>query len=92
MKVHLRLFSYLREYLPPGSSDRGEADLDLPEPATLKDLFVALGLDRRLGKKIFEAQVDHTFQVMINQMAVSTYDHPLAEGDEIVLFPPMAGG
>jgi molybdopterin converting factor small subunit len=37
-------------------------------------------------------QVDHTFQVMINHVAVNAYDHPLAEGDEIALFPPMAGG
>jgi len=92
MKVRLRAFSYLREHLPPGASARGEMELDLPDQATLKDVFIALGLDRRLGAKIFESEVGHTFQVVINQVAVNDYGRRLAEGDEIVLFPPMAGG
>ncbi len=92
MKLKLRVFSYLREYLPPGANARGEVELDLPDQASLKDLFIALGLDRRLGPKIFEAEVGHTFQVMINRVAVNDYGRTLAEGDEIVLFPPMAGG
>ncbi len=92
MKVQLRVFSYLREYLPPHSNARGEMALDLPDPACLKDLFIALRLERRLGTKIFDTPVDHTFQVLVNQAAVDDYAHPLAEGDEVVLFPPMAGG
>ena len=92
MKVKLRAFSYLREFLPPGANSRGEVELDLPEQASVKDLFVALGLDRRLGARIFEAEVDHTFQVLVNQVAVGDYDRRLTDGDEIALFPPMAGG
>jgi molybdopterin converting factor small subunit len=92
MKIKLRAFSYLREYLPPGSDARGKSELDLPDQASLRDLFIALGLDRRLGSKIFETEVDHTFQVMVNQVAVNDYGRGLAEGDEVALFPPMAGG
>ena len=92
MKVQLRVFSYLREYLPSHSNARGEFELDLPDLVNLKDLFIALGFERRLGTKIFDTQVDHTFQVLINQVPVNDYAHPLADGDEIVLFPPMAGG
>jgi molybdopterin converting factor small subunit len=93
MRVHLRAFASLREYLPKEPySKPGEAELELSNEATLKDLFIALGLERQLGVKIFDSQVDHTFQVMINHVAVNAYDHPLAEGDEIALFPPMAGG
>jgi molybdopterin converting factor small subunit len=93
MRVHLRAFASLREYLPKGTySKPGEAELELSDEATLKDLFIALGLERQLGVKIFDSQVDHIFQVMINHVAVNAYDHPLAEGDEIALFPPMAGG
>jgi molybdopterin converting factor small subunit len=92
MKVKVHFFSYLREYLPPQSSARGELELWLPDQSSLKDMFIALGFDRRLGKEIFDAEVGHTFQVLINQVAVHDYAHALADGDEIVLFPPMAGG
>ena len=92
MKVRLRLFSYLQEYLPSDSDIKGEFEIDLPDRANLKDLFIILGFERRLGNQIFDSQVDHTFQVLINQVAVNDYAHPLADMDEIVLFPPMAGG
>ena len=92
MNVHVQVFSFLREYLPAGSSSRGELDLELPEGACLKDLFLALGLDRRLGQGIFTAEVNNTFQVMVNNLAVNEFDHPLEEGDAVVMFPPMAGG
>jgi len=93
MKVRLRAFANLREYLPMELySKPGEAELELPDEATLRDLFLALGLEQRLGSSIFDSAVEYTFQAMINQVAVNAYDHPLAEGDEIALFPPMAGG
>ena len=92
MIVHLRVFSYLQEHLPPPSNARGEVEFELPDQASLKDLFIALGFERRLGTRIFDTEVGHTFQVLVNQMAVNDYAHPLANGDEIVFFPPMAGG
>jgi molybdopterin converting factor small subunit len=92
MRIHLRVFSYLREYLPSHSSVRGELELDLPAQASLQDLFIALGFERRLGMAIFDTEVDHTFQVLINHTPVNEYTYPLSDGDEVVLFPPMAGG
>lgn len=92
MKVKLHFFSYLREYLPPQSNARGELELWLPDQSSLRDLFTTLGFDQRLEKEIFVAEVGYTFQVLINQVAVHDYTHALADGDEIVLFPPMAGG
>jgi|GEM_PF-206693 len=92
VRVYLRVFSYLREYLPPPSNAYGEVEFELPDQATLKDLFIALGFERRLGMRIFDSEVGYTFQVLVNRMAVNDYAHPLANGDEIVLFPPMAGG
>ena len=92
MRVHLRVFSYLREYLPPHSNVRGAVEFELPDQASLKDLFIALGFERHLGMRIFDTEVDHTFQVLVNQMAVNDYAHPVVHGDEIALFPPMAGG
>ncbi len=92
MKVHVQVFSFLRNYLPSGSSQRGELDVDLGEGATLKDLFQCLGIERRINQDIFAAEVSHTFQVMINGRAANDYAHVLSDGDNVVMFPPMAGG
>jgi hypothetical protein len=87
MRVQLRIFSYLPEYLPSHSNARGELELDLPDQASLKDLFIALGFKRRLGMQIFDAEVEHTFQTLINNVPVNDYAHPLSDGDEVVCFP-----
>jgi molybdopterin converting factor small subunit len=92
MKVQVQVFSYLREYLPPGTSSRGEVELELDDQATLRDLFTALGFERRLGSNIFNEKVENTFQVMVNQAAVENYNYSLSDGDRVVMFPPMAGG
>jgi molybdopterin converting factor small subunit len=92
MKVHVQVFSFLRDYLPPGSSPRGELEVHLPDGADLKDLFISLGIDRRMGQDIFAGEVDNTFQVLVNHVAVGSFAQALADGDEVVMFPPMAGG
>jgi molybdopterin converting factor small subunit len=92
MKVHVQVFSYLREYLPAGSDERGQLALDLPAGATLQDLFVELGIASHLGDDIFASDVNNTFQVLINNIAVSQYACVLSDDDSIIMFPPMAGG
>lgn len=92
MKVHVQVFSFLRSYLPPGSSQRGELDVELGDEATLKDLFQCLGIDRHISQDIFAVAVDHTFQVLINERSVNDYGYTLSDGDTIVMFPPMSGG
>jgi len=92
MKVDVQVFSYLREYLPPEMNASGKITLELSASATLKDVFAALGIAARLGEKIFASDVNNTFQVLINDAAVNHYSHPLADGDVIIMFPPMAGG
>jgi molybdopterin converting factor small subunit len=92
MKVHVQVFSYLREYLPPNSNERGQLALDLPDQATLQDLFVALGIAAHLGEKIFTSEVNNTFQVLVNNATVHDYSQMLSDNDTIIMFPPMAGG
>jgi molybdopterin converting factor small subunit len=92
MKVTIQVFSYLRENLPSEVDARGQIELELPDGAALRDLFVRLGIAARLGEKIFAADVNNTFQVLINNTAVHQYEHPLSDGDTIIMFPPMAGG
>jgi molybdopterin converting factor small subunit len=92
MRVTVQVFSYLREYLPPNSDMHGQLALDLPEDAVLQDLFIELGITTRLGEKIFTSDVNNTFQVLINNVAVDHYDHKLSDNDSIIMFPPVAGG
>jgi molybdopterin converting factor small subunit len=51
-----------------------------------------LGIDQRLGRDIFSGPLGNIFQVMVNHVAVDDFNRPLAEGDIVVMFPPMAGG
>jgi molybdopterin converting factor small subunit len=92
MKVHVQVFSFLRDYLPPEGSQRGELDAELPSGADLKDLFVYLGIDRQLGQVIFAGEVDNSFQVLINHVPAEGFTQELSDGDVVVMFPPMAGG
>jgi molybdopterin converting factor small subunit len=92
MRVTVQVFSYLREYLPPNSDMRGQLALDLPEGAVLQDLFIELGIAARLGEKIFASDVNNTFQVLVNNVAVDHFKHKLSDNDSIIMFPPMAGG
>ena len=66
-------------YLPPGSRE-GVAALDLPEGATVADVM------RRLG-----IPADLTRVVVVNGEDAAP-ERPLAPGDEVAVFPPLAGG
>jgi molybdopterin converting factor small subunit len=92
MKVQVRVFSYLREYLTVEEGANHEIELELPSGATLRDLFTRLGIDRHFEEDIFGGDVGNIFQVLVNQQAVNTYSHPLQDGDSVVMFPPMSGG
>jgi molybdopterin converting factor small subunit len=90
MKVHVRLFSILRECLPPGAA-RNETTVELSEAAGLTDLIVYLGIDRRLGHP---AQALNTvgWQVLVNGQYEPDMSRALADGDQVQIFPPVAGG
>ncbi len=92
MKVAVRVFSFLREELAVPTNERGEAELELPAGATLKDLFLHLGIDRHLKDDLFSGAVQRVFQVMIDGQVINEFDYPLQEGQQVILFPPMSGG
>ncbi|MFZ5808138.1 MAG: MoaD/ThiS family protein [Chloroflexota bacterium] len=92
MKVQVRVFSYLREYLTVEEGANHEIELELPSGATLRDVFIHLGIDRYFEEDIFGGDVGNIFQVLVNQQAVNTYSHLLQDGDSVVMFPPMSGG
>lgn len=78
MQVQVKLFSLLRQHLPPEA--RGEAIVELPEGATVQDLVEHLGIVRRI--KI----------LTINGERETDHARPLHEGDSVRIFPFVVGG
>jgi molybdopterin converting factor small subunit len=91
MKVQVQLFSFLRECLPP-SAERGRAEVELPDQATIRDLFLQLGLHKSMQSNILESKLADVFEVTVNGASEVNYDRHLQDGDKVVMFPPMAGG
>lgn len=79
MKVEVRLFATLTEFLPPGSA-RGSASVDLPPGSTVGDLVRTLGIPPGLERV-----------TLVNDRE-ATPDRVLAPGDVVTVFPPLAGG
>ncbi len=92
MRVTVRVFSFLRDYLKAQGKENREIELELPPEATIKDVFIRLGIDQHYKEDVFSEEMGHIFQVLVNHQAVNEFSHPLQDGDTIVMFPPMSGG
>ncbi len=92
MHVRLNLFSILKECLPPEARQQGRIAVDLPAGATLRDLVQRFGIDRRLGVPPEGSLAQVGWQVLVNGTYEADLDRALADGDEVSIFPPMAGG
>jgi len=77
VKIQLRLFSILREKLPPDAN--GRAMMQLSEGTTLGDLLDDLGIQRRVV-------------ISINDVQVSDRSRQLKTGDEVKIFSSISGG
>ena len=81
MKVRLLYFSFLRE--------------KMKEPETVCDATegeTVLTLARRVLLPVLgELEWESFIRFAVNQEYVSS-DHPLQDGDEVALIPPVAGG
>ena len=83
MKVTVKLFASLAEFLPPGAT-KNRSEVDLPEGIT------ALGVMEHL-----KVPPDRAHLVMIDGVFVPHSERAsrtLADGQEIAMFPPVAGG
>lgn len=78
MKVNVKLYGPLRDQLP--KENKGKAELDLPDGATVGDALVALKLTHRI---VMSA---------VNDAHESEESHPLADGDRLAIFEAVAGG
>ncbi len=79
MLVKVRAYAMLRRYLP-GAAIGQSAVVELPPEATVGDALDRLGIPRAETKVCFVGGLrrDH--------------DHRLKDGDELAVFPPVAGG
>jgi molybdopterin converting factor small subunit len=77
--VRVKLFATLRQFQP--GLGLGEAfSVILPNGPTVGDLIQQLGLPDKEVKMVF-----------VNGI-VRDRDHPLVDGDELGIFPPVGGG
>ncbi len=83
--MRLLYFAWLRARI-------GQAEEDLQLPAEVRDVAGLLLWLRGRGGGYAEALRDlSVIRVAVNQDYVGP-DHPLVEGDEVALFPPVTGG
>ena len=83
--MRLLYFAWLRARI-------GHAEEDLAVPAEVRDVAGLLLWLRGRGGGYAEALRDlSVVRVAVNQEYVGT-DHPIRDGDEVALFPPVTGG
>ncbi len=83
MLVTLKLFASLSDYLPAGSQDN-QVNLEAEEAATVADILRRYQLPERL-----------VHLVLVNGVYVAPGERPghqLKAGDQLAVWPPIAGG
>ncbi|MEA2625641.1 MAG: sulfur-carrier protein [Candidatus Binatota bacterium] len=79
MTVRIRLHAILKKFLPAGSDD-SLAILEVPDGATVADVIARLGIPHKHAGMLVSG--DDYLQP----------ETPLREGQELSIFPPLAGG
>ena len=83
--MKLLYFAWLRARI-------GQAEEELPRPAGVRDVAGLIEWLRTRGPRYAEALRDPSvIRVAVNQDYVGR-DHPIEDGDEVALFPPVTGG
>ncbi len=84
MRVTLKLFATLADYLPPDARRSNQVELDLAEGTTVTEAIAPFNLPPRL-----------THLVLVNGVFVppeARSTRVLADGDALAIWPPVAGG
>lgn len=89
--IRVHLFETLQACLPP-ESNRGQAEITLPEGATLADLIVHLGIDDRLGCPPEDVPGKAGWQAMVSGQFEADVTRVLREGDTVLMMPHLSGG
>ena len=83
--IKLLYFAWLRARI-------GQAEENLPKPAEVNNVAGLLDWLRGRGPRYAEALRDPSVvRVAVNQDYVGR-DHPIRDGDEVAIFPPVTGG
>lgn len=83
MQVTLKLFASLSKFLPTGAV-RNKADIEVEEGATIQGVLDAHNVPR-----------EHCHLVLLNGVFFAPEDRftkSLSEGDQLAVWPPVAGG
>jgi sulfur carrier protein ThiS len=84
MRVTLKLYATLTDYLPASARRENLVPLDLADSATIASVIEPLGIPPRL-----------VHLVLVNGVYVPPPErasHALREGDVLAIWPPIAGG
>ncbi len=79
MQVKVKLFATLRDYLPKDSDGRS-CLMDIDEKTTIEQIIATFNIPEEIPKII-----------LVNGLN-GTMEQTLKEGDELSIFPPVAGG
>lgn len=77
IKIHLHLYSILREKLPEKS--KGKAVLQFDKQVALADLLDEIGIERRVV-------------ISVNGVQETNKSRQLKDGDEVKIFSSVSGG
>jgi molybdopterin converting factor small subunit len=83
VKIRLKLFATLRDYLPAGSSSN-EVELDVADGITVQGL---IDLEMVPAKRVHLVLVNG-YHLPPNAFGATT----LGDGDAVAIWPPVAGG
>lgn len=83
MKIRLKLYASLGEYLPPDAL-KNEADMEVSDGATPTQIIMRLGLPEKMCHMVLINGV----YIAPDERGVTT----LEAGDHLAIWPPVAGG
>jgi sulfur carrier protein ThiS len=84
MKITFKLYATLSDYLPAEARRTNQIEVEAHEGASIAAVIAPYNLPPRLGHLVL------VNGVFIAPEARAT--HPLAEGDALAIWPPVAGG
>nr|VFK09904.1 MAG: Molybdopterin converting factor, small subunit [Candidatus Kentron sp. LPFa]VFK26161.1 MAG: Molybdopterin converting factor, small subunit [Candidatus Kentron sp. LPFa] len=83
MKITLKLFASLGEYLPP-NAERNTVEMEAPEGSTIAEIIERIGLPHESVKLVF---VDG-----VHQWIDELHRRTIQPGETLAIWPPVAGG
>ena len=84
MKITFKLFASLTDYLPPEARTSNIVSLEVPAQASISDIIAPFGMPEKL-----------VHLVLVNGVYIPPAERAgrgLNDGDQLAIWPPIAGG